>query len=196
VKKTCPQCKREFGPADLKQPAMFKRQKWCGLPCYHASKKFTREEAADAFWSKVDKGGAGGCWLYTGYRQKFGHGWTTYGLAHRFSWELLVGPVPEGKFVLHKCDVPACVNPEHLYIGVRDDNARDMFQRGRSARGERSHTAKLTDKDVMEIRRLKGKFTAEELGARYGVTASNIYHVQSGVVWKHLPLSPQGESKK
>ena len=103
----------------------------------------TTEVIAEIFWGRVNKAAAGGCWVWTGYRQKFGHGAMGYRdpvrggrsvktiLAHRYSWELVNGPVPEGLCVLHRCDNPPCVNPEHLFLGTRSDNGKDMWRKGR-----------------------------------------------------------------
>lgn len=90
-------------------------------------------DVARRFWDKVDK--SGDCWLWTAgiTAGKYGiisiSGKRHY--AHRVSWELVNGPVPEGLFVLHKCDVRRCVRPDHLFIGTHDDNMADMMAKGR-----------------------------------------------------------------
>lgn len=89
------------------------------------------------FWSKVDKSGE--CWTWTaalrgsnGYGQFWDDGPV---FAHRFSWVMAVGPIPSGMLVLHKCDNPRCVRPEHLFLGTHLDNARDRNAKGRQSRG-------------------------------------------------------------
>ena len=83
-----------------------------------------------------------GCWLWTGSRRRHGYG-RMYSLdrkglsAHRVSWELFRGPIPDGLDVLHKCDNPPCVNPDHLFVGTMQDNMDDMVRKGRQARGSR-----------------------------------------------------------
>lgn len=147
------------------------------------------------FWAKVDKGPhPKGCWVWKGYCQAFGHGAIQRVvdgkpktiLAHRRSWTLLVGPLPARACLLHHCDNPPCVNPEHLYIGTRQDNMRDKVDRNRTHKGQDSALSKLTDAQVLEIRRLRGVVVASELAKRFGVSQNYIYQIQRREVWKHL----------
>lgn len=100
-----------------------------------AALKLTLEQR---FWAKVKK--ADGCWLWTGAGSRKGeHGRIGIGgrsegiaLAHRLSWELHHGPVPDGFCVCHRCDNPPCVNPAHLFLGTKGDNNRDMYAKGRA----------------------------------------------------------------
>ena len=75
-----------------------------------------------------------GCWIWTRSKCR-GYGRISYNgtgkMAHRISWEIHCGPIPEGMLVLHKCDVPACVNPEHLFLGTYKDNTQDAIKKGR-----------------------------------------------------------------
>lgn len=91
----------------------------------------------DRFWGKVEK--TDGCWLWTGAKVGgYGHCWFRGGhaRAHRASWCLTNGSIPEGLMVLHTCDVPACVKPSHLYLGVHSENMRDAVARKRMRRGD------------------------------------------------------------
>lgn len=133
----------------------------------------------------------GGCWEWTGTRY-----WTGYGLviadkvryaAHRASYMVHVGTIPEGKVVCHKCDNPACINPEHLFLGSKADNSADMVSKNRSALGERNAKAKLTEAQAREVLSLRG--TGESLrkvAQQFGVTAKAIHFIWQGVRWKHL----------
>src|SRR5882672_8799966 len=100
-----------------------------------------RRDPTERFWSFVEK--CPGCWLWTGgtagkmhhgvfgVRDPEGKMRTTY--AHRFSWEIHKGPIPSGMWVLHRCDVPRCVRPDHLFLGTQQDNMDDMIRKGRKA---------------------------------------------------------------
>ena len=109
-----------------------------------------------------------GCWLWVAALHgngRYGMMWNKhdYASAHRISWELYRGPIPEDKFVLHKCDLGLCVNPDHLFLGTQTDNMRDMLNKGRGnwagsgrhgnhARGEQSGAARYSDKLVGRMR--------------------------------------------
>lgn len=103
-----------------------------------------RKSITDRFWSKVDKNGPspahmphlGPCWVWTASTGKKGYGKFSFGngwaLAHRWVWGRYVAPIPDGLFVLHHCDTPGCVRPDHLFLGDAVVNARDMAAKGRS----------------------------------------------------------------
>jgi hypothetical protein len=98
-----------------------------------------------------------------------------------------IGSIPDGKVVCHKCDNPACINPEHLFLGSKSDNSADMVSKNRSAFGDRNGKAKLTEEQAREVLSLRG--TGESLrkvAQRFGVTAKAIHFIWQGVHWKHL----------
>ena len=103
------------------------------------------------FWEKVDKNGpihptlTTPCWIWTAFCNAdgygvFGTGAKTLISPHRFSWELHFGPIPDGLWVLHKCDNPPCVNPSHLFLGTQLDNIQDMLSKGRASHYQRNKT--------------------------------------------------------
>ncbi len=109
----------------------------------------------ERFWEKANVAGQDECWLWAAGRDKGGYGKFRLGatqLAHRASYELFVGEIPPDKCVLHSCDVRACVNPHHLWLGTLAENNQDRARKGRSARvaGEQSPRAKLTTDDVLQ----------------------------------------------
>jgi hypothetical protein len=113
-------------------------------------------------------------------------------LVHRLMYEMRYGPVPAGAIVRHICDLPQCVNPEHLRVGTMKDNTQDMMRRGRhrvvAVRGEAHRWAKLTAEQVMNIRaRYRG--SRQALALEYGVSLSLISMVAHGRCWKHLPVN-------
>lgn len=98
-----------------------------------------RPAPVDRFWARVDKSGE--CWVWTGAALPAGYGrWKgahRLVYAHRFSWELANGPIPDGMLVCHRCDNPPCVRPDHLFLGTPTDNIRDMNAKGRGRAGDR-----------------------------------------------------------
>lgn len=145
------------------------------------------------FWMKVDKTGDGGCWLWTGTRPSFGHGQIRVGeraiYAHRLAWEWANGPLPDDQCVLHRCDVPACVNPAHLFIGSRADNMRDMWRKGRGSKpprmvGPANPNTKLTAALVRAIR--SSPEDALTVAERFGIPRRHVYAIRLRAIWKHV----------
>lgn len=138
------------------------------------------------FWSKVAF--TESCWLWMHTTNKSGHGRVGLGKklfqTHRISWNLFNGSIPEGLCVLHKCDVPNCVNPSHLFLGTKLDNAVDRDSKGRGLKGNKVHTSKLTPEQVLEIRKASGSFA--EIGRRFGVSPPTISGIIKGKYWKHI----------
>ena len=147
----------------------------------------------DKFWALVsitsdDKR----CWVWNGSKVKKGYGRFRYKgrnwQAHILSWFLTKGVMPT-KWILHSCDNPPCVNPNHLREGTPKENSEDMVSRGRSKpmRGESHRLAKLTELDVIDIRR---RLIAGEgqvcIAARYQVSQPAISYIKSGLTWKHV----------
>lgn len=131
-----------------------------------------------------------GCWLWMLGTNGDGYGsWRWRGRsigAHRLSWMLHFGPIPEGMQVCHKCDTPACVNPSHLFLGTPVDNALDRQAKGRGpdTRGERHPLAKLSADDVRSIRIASG--TQAAIGLEYGVCQSVVSSIKRGERWSHV----------
>ena len=153
-----------------------------------------RRPVEKLFLEKVDTRGE--CWTWTAYRSESGYGSMSTRVncrhksvqAHRLSWTLFVGPIPDGLFVLHKCDNRACVRPSHLFVGTAQDNSGDMVAKGRTARGARHRAAKLTPSAVRRIRELRGDGVAvAEIWKEFPqVSKSTIRQVVAGATWRHI----------
>lgn len=158
------------------------------------SKYKTKRSSEERFWSKVNKTDT--CWLWTGYKLPSGYGrFRDRALliyAHRFSWQLVNGEVPTGEghhgiCVLHKCDMPSCVNPEHLFLGTMATNIADRDSKGRLSEGERHTSSVLTAIQVKEIRRLRAAgYLLRELSALFSVSMSQISAIFRRKSWKGL----------
>ena len=113
-----------------------------------------------------------------------------YRMAHRLSFELHHGKIAEGLECCHRCDVPACVNPNHLFIGTHTDNMRDCEIKGRNPhrKGEKHHKAKLTDETVRLIAsELKNRTATQwEIAKKFGVTQSTVSLIKLGKIWTHI----------
>lgn len=109
--------------------------------------------------------------------------------AHRVAWELWVGPIPDHLRVCHQCDVRACINPAHLFLGTQADNMRDCLAKGRYAKlcGERSPNAKLTERDVRTIRaRVAAGELQRVVGASFGIRQAHVSAIVRGYAWGHV----------
>ena len=150
----------------------------------------------DRFWNRVKK--TRGCWIWTGViSRRYGalkvNGRTHR--AHRFSWVLRFGEIPEGLFVCHHCDNPVCVRPDHLFLGTPLDNMRDKIAKGRAVNltgdavsnpGESNPAAKLNFDQVKEIRRRynQGGISQVKLGKLYGINQQSVSNIVRNQTWK------------
>lgn len=133
-----------------------------------------------------------GCWLWDG-STVHGYGQMNVGgrpgRAHRLAYEHFVGPIPRGAVVRHRCDVRCCVNPDHLEVGSYADNAADMVGRGRSARGETHSQARLSRRDVVEIRAIARRnpgLRQADIAVRFGVCRKTVGNVLARRTWAHV----------
>ena len=161
-----------------------------------------RRPPEERFWEKVDKNAPNGCWIWTGGLTRYDLSrihQLRYGLfflnerdrlvvrAHRWSWEHTHGPIPENMFVLHTCDNPPCVRPDHLFLGTPLDNMRDMIAKGRQQHpaGEHHQRAKVTWEQVHEMRRRRaGGELVGSLAREYGLEESTASRLLRGLTWK------------
>lgn len=156
--------------------------------------KHRKRPVASRLEAKLDKsGGPDACWPFMGARLPDGYGsfagcgeWRS----HRVAWVIAHGPIPKGKYVLHKrhCNNPPCCNPSHLYLGDQTDNMRDMIALGRKATtsGAAHYNAKITEAMVREIRREYRYGQAKRLGEKFGIAAATVRGIGQGKSWKHV----------
>jgi hypothetical protein len=157
------------------------------------------ERVIKRFWSKVNKNGPthpihGQCWTWTGSRDGFGYGYSILlsmkTRAHRVSWEIHFGEIPDGLCVLHKCDDPSCVNPDHLFTGTQQENVSDMVSKGRTAVGEAVGSSKLTEDHVRFIREVYKPHSRtcgiKSLARSFGVSRRCVIAITKGRTWKHV----------
>jgi hypothetical protein len=150
------------------------------------------------FWEKVDKDGpimphmTTPCWGWTSAKTKRGYGYFTTKRGeskrtHRVSFEFTYGVIPQGMQVLHHCDNPNCVNPEHLFLGTNSDNVADKVKKGRAARlkGEENPAAKITQSQADEIkaRYAQGGISQRKLAKEYNVTQRAIWFIVHNLHW-------------
>lgn len=174
----------------------------------------------EKFWANIDKSGPapshrpelGPCWIWTAGKSDTGYGEIHQGKGlpkistHRLSWKIHFGEIPEGKRVLHKCDVRACIRPDHLWVDTQRANILDALEKGRLEPqrqtfkrlwrekwagvrcGENIHCSKLTKEKVIKIRKMyDGKnSTTIHLAAMFGVSIASIYDVVKRRTWKHI----------
>lgn len=148
------------------------------------------------FWSKVNKNGpiheslGTRCWLWTAQCSRgYGRIWLkgSQSAAHRYSYELHKGPIPNGMLLCHSCDVRNCVNPEHLWLGSSLENNHDMIDKARHAFGVKNPKAKLQESDILEIRRLSqsGMFL-KDIAVQYEIAISTVFDIVKRRRWRHV----------
>ena len=147
-------------------------------------------DALQRFEQKVCPEPNSGCWLWMGAVSSSGYGnlkfGASYANAHRVAYELYVGHIPDGMQICHKCDVKLCVNPDHLFVGTRQDNMNDMVQKRRWQRenhpkAEKNGNAKLTISIANEIRDDPREY--RKIAKSYGIGTSTVCRIKRGVSW-------------
>lgn len=143
----------------------------------------------EVFNTKVEK--TDGCWNWMGCKDQGGYGQITRDRigykAHRLSYELHIGPIPDGLWVLHSCYNPWCANPKHLFLGTRQDNIDDKVRKGRQSRGEKAGPAKLSTANVLEIKALLlSDVHQQKIANMFGVSDGHISRINTGKKWGHV----------
>ena len=153
-----------------------------------------RGTVSERFWKKVNQLGDDKCWEWTGSLDTRGYGLLRVNgklqKAHRVSYVLHIGDIPDGLVICHKCDNTKCVNPNHLFSGTMQDNVDDRDAKGRCIHphGEEIPWSKLTEDDVREMRLLYNskQMILRELSEKYKVSIAQIHKAIKGITWKHV----------
>ena len=170
------------------------RRRFCSQAC-------VVEPVANRFWKFVNK--SPNCWEWTGCRDEHGYGSLYVSSyrnerAHRFSWILHNGPVPDDLHVLHHCDNPPCIRPDHLFLGDRTTNAHDRHIKGRSRggslAGELNGNAGLTNAQAEDIR--KDHRSSYVIARQYGIGKTTVNNIRSGRTWSGALSPSDGRATK
>ena len=166
-----------------------------GTPRIYKPKLVNKPSDADFLLSRIEPDTNGGCWLWAGTINAGGYGYTSRGMAHRLSYKTFVGDVPDDILVCHTCDVRACINPAHLWLGTHKDNSDDMMRKQRGAwhskkpehlaywhDGDKNPSSKLNSRKAEEIR--ASAESKRDLAAKYGVSVSTIERVLARSIWR------------
>lgn len=190
----CETCKKEF---QRKQ-----KQKFCSKKCLgyenlkrikfdwnDLSEEEKKERLRKSFECKVIK--KDGCWDWKGALSGGGYFQIRFNKkkvsAHRISWIIHKGQIPENLWVLHKCDNPRCTNPDHLFLGTPKENSKDRDRKGKGQQGEKHHKAKLKENDVLEIRKkLDLGLSCERISKEYGVSNGAIWFIKHNLTWNKV----------
>ena len=133
-----------------------------------------------------------GCWIWLGgtNQKNYGHIWSSelkrHERAHRMVYEILNSPIPVGLHLLHRCDNPYCVNPDHMFVGTNAENMADRDAKGRQASGARNGNARLTEDKARQILLAPGTIT--EIARQFGISRTNVRDIKTRRIWKNLEV--------
>lgn len=165
----------------------------------HTTRRYPGKTLEEKFWLYTSVGAITDCWIWHGPTDgDEGYGRVCVGrrtsiYAHRLSYQIHNGPIPDGLDILHSCDNPQCVNPCHLRAGTHLDNMKDMIARGHLVqpeprRGESNHFSKLTEAAVIEIRALhEAGIPRRTIALRFGIVPGTVTKIVSRQRWNHIP---------
>ena len=141
------------------------------------------------------------CWNWTGCKDKKGYGYIMFNgklqivrKVHRVSFELFNGPIPHGKMILHNCDNPSCINPEHLRIGTAKDNSMDAVSRNRLHKGLDRYNAKIGDTNAWIVKfGISAGMSVSSLAKHFDVSRQSIKQIRDDITYKHVKFGEQYE---
>lgn len=154
------------------------------------ARKYVRIPLRERFEEKFTPEPNSGCWLWTAATLPFGYGVLGSGgkrgnvRAHHAAWRLYRGDIPDGMWVLHKCDNPACVNPDHLFLGSHRDNVDDCMAKRRTTFGARNAAARLSNEQARSI--FQSREHTDALATRYRVSGDTVRAIRAGRRWSRV----------
>lgn len=165
---------------------------WDAIQRKASELKLTRLTTEERFWRKVKKRQSHECWDWAGVCDTSGYGQIEINRksikTHRFSWEIHFGKIPDEMCILHYCDNPKCVNPNHLWLGTKKDNSDDKVNKNRQTKGEDVWCSKLTEDQVKEIRQLccEKKLMKKEIAKMFNISNATISAIHTSKAWRHI----------
>ncbi len=190
IPRICVQCNKNFLTRKSIINAGYGR--FCSLSCSITKRNYALKlSSEEIFWANLEKLNDNECWVYTKCISTAGYGRIQINRkfisAHRFSYQLHFGDIPEGMFVCHHCDNPPCCNPYHLFLGTSSDNSNDMAAKFRNDKGEEHWNNKLNEAQVLEIKSLiKNGDPVSVIAKMYGIHVNTIYDIRNNRIWKWL----------
>jgi hypothetical protein len=191
-------CSRDYDANGYCYPHNIRYLKY-GDPFLGAKIKYHAKTLIDAFESRYKRLDKGSCWIWNGWKNKGGYGYFSFDgkryAAHRHAWEIENESIKDNLMVCHHCDVPACVNPYHLFLGTNSDNVKDCYKKGRRKpilkefmlKGEDCYLSKLKEFQVIEIlKKIERGITNTEIAKEYKVIHQTISMIKLGKTWKHI----------
>jgi hypothetical protein len=185
----CERCRKQITHKKNAERARRRGYGFCSSSC--AKLWRGKKPLLERFLGRYSPEPNSGCWLWMGSINK--HGYPQIGVggagtgcitAHRASYMLFNGPLEKGMHVCHKCDVPVCVNPSHLFLGTPNDNIQDAIAKGRNARGEMCGQSVLTEHAVRQIR--SSPLSTTDLARIHGVSIAAVSNARRSKTWKHV----------
>lgn len=188
-RRECAQCSRMFPRNRNLSNAQWESRLYCSRPCFFKAQN--GRPFLSRLFATIQIDPVTRCWIWTGSRDTGGYGLVNQDptnrnkKVHRVVYETAIGEIPEGHHVLHRCDVPACCNPFHLFTGTRQDNVDDRELKGRNnPRPAVAACTRLTEAEVLQIR--EDPRTQDEIARSFGIAQTTVSAIKTRRNWSHV----------